>query len=520
MGYSTNKPYQRSTYRAPTDGSYDRYLKSGTMVGNKESVLEKPYKVSTYAQMQQDFNIPIPPSFDWGDLPVIPGMDLPPPPGDIVPIGGTGALTCYWTSTGCEQLVGCWAGSDLVLDGPEAATAGYMTPQVIAGEIVQTTISGAENRGIDFVLNPLVSRNTFTVSFKDANGVIASQTIDIECQLAVSLLYSIIDSFAAQISISKNSSGVISAVVRLGSALLKYTTFDGSTWSTLSTIDDSFYSNSYFQYDISKDVPRIIAVNLDDYSNIRLYEFSGGVWNSYSYTAGSGAFFYTNLTVDSLDNPHVVVTHYLSGTYSFKHLYISAGNLVLEDIVTIGTGIGSLSLLYSTFTNTSNTIYFGYIVVNSSDSDQNVYIVSGTTGSWNSPEVVLALGTTGGYAYGGLTNVSNSPHIAITHDNNTYYLVKSGTWSSTNIGTALRNPRIVQAGIYIFITGYEYISFSYYYRALYLDSSWQVYYSSPTNTESIGGVNFSGELVFSDTDNALYRVDVLGSVGYVTIHYL
>ena len=124
MGYSSNKPYQRTTYRTPTDPSYDRYLKSGTMVGNKESVLEKPYKTSTYAQMQQDFNIPTPPSFDWGDLPVIPGMDLPPPPGDVSPIGGTGGLTCYWTSTGCEQLVGCWAGSDLVLDGPEAATAG------------------------------------------------------------------------------------------------------------------------------------------------------------------------------------------------------------------------------------------------------------------------------------------------------------------------------------------------------------------------------------------------------------
>lgn len=181
MGYSTNKPYQRTTYRAPTDGSYDRYLKSGTLVGNKESMLEKPYKVSTYAQMQQDFNIPIPPSFDWGDLPVIPGMDLPPPPGDVIPIGGTGGLTCYWTSTGCEQLVGCWAGSDLVLDGPEAATAGYLPPSVSEGEIVQTTISGSENRGIDFVLNPLVPRNTFTVSFKDANGVIASQTIDITC---------------------------------------------------------------------------------------------------------------------------------------------------------------------------------------------------------------------------------------------------------------------------------------------------------------------------------------------------
>lgn len=184
MGYSTNKPYQRSTYRAPTDGSYDRYLKSGTLVGNKESVLEKPYKTSTYAQMQQDFNIPLPPPFDWGDLPVIPGMDLPPPPGDVIPIGGTGALTCYWTSTGCEQLVGCWAGSDLVLDGPEAATAGYLPPQVSEGEIVQTTISGSENRGIDFVLNPAVPRNIFTVSFKDANGVIASQTIDITCTTA------------------------------------------------------------------------------------------------------------------------------------------------------------------------------------------------------------------------------------------------------------------------------------------------------------------------------------------------
>src|SRR5574343_535615 len=181
MGYSTNKPYQRSTYRAPTDGSNNRYLKSGTIVGNKESVLEKPYKVSTYAQMQQDFNIPTPPSFDWGDLPVIPGMDLPPPPGDVIQIGGTGGLTCYWTRTGCEQVVGCCEGSDLVLDGPEAATAGYIPQSVSEGEIVQTTISGSETCGIDFVLSPLVPRNTFTVSFKDANGVIASQTIDITC---------------------------------------------------------------------------------------------------------------------------------------------------------------------------------------------------------------------------------------------------------------------------------------------------------------------------------------------------
>src|SRR3990172_8567254 len=137
MAYSKTKPYQRTNYRGATDPHYDRYLKEAEIAGKaenvKESELEKPYNSKTYNEMQQEYNLVLPPPFEWGELPgPIPGITLPDPPPGITPIGGTGALQCWWTSTGCEQLVGCWAGSDLELDGPEAATAGYQPANVIA----------------------------------------------------------------------------------------------------------------------------------------------------------------------------------------------------------------------------------------------------------------------------------------------------------------------------------------------------------------------------------------------------
>ena len=115
MAYSKTKPYNRTSYKGATDPSYDRYLKEAVAAGKaenvKESELEKPYNVKqTYSAMQQDYQPITPPVIDPGP--------------------GTGGLKCIWTSTGCEQLVGCWAGSDIILDGPEAATAGYMPVEV------------------------------------------------------------------------------------------------------------------------------------------------------------------------------------------------------------------------------------------------------------------------------------------------------------------------------------------------------------------------------------------------------
>jgi hypothetical protein len=166
MVYSKVKPYNRTNYKGATDPSYDRFLKEAVNAGKaenvKESELEKPYNVKqTYGAMQQNYNPITPPVIDPGP--------------------GTGKLKCLWTSTGCEQLVGCWAGSDIVLDGPEAATAGYMPVEIITGEIVKQTINRSEGRALELIMSPLPRRNTFRVKFKDGLGVTFEQLIDIGC---------------------------------------------------------------------------------------------------------------------------------------------------------------------------------------------------------------------------------------------------------------------------------------------------------------------------------------------------
>lgn len=166
MAYSSSKLYQRTTYDKLKQKSYDRLLKEQVAAGTadpKESVLEKPYKSKTYATMQQEYNPVLPPTVDPG--------------------AGTGGFKCIWINSGCDQLIGCWAGSDIDISGPDASNAGYLAPEFIEGELVKWEVSGSENRGIEILVANTPRRNTFTVKFRDGNGVIYSEAIDIECSV-------------------------------------------------------------------------------------------------------------------------------------------------------------------------------------------------------------------------------------------------------------------------------------------------------------------------------------------------
>lgn len=142
--------------------SRTRFLKDTGARLAKESSLEKPYQGRDYQEMHQ-----------YPDVPLPPVVDDPPP--------GTGGLTCWYSEEGCEQLVGCWTGSDISLEGPLAHEAGYIEPNVIKGELIKWETSGLDDRGIEITMNPAVSENVFEVRFKDGNGEIHSFSLAITC---------------------------------------------------------------------------------------------------------------------------------------------------------------------------------------------------------------------------------------------------------------------------------------------------------------------------------------------------
>jgi len=433
MGYSSNKPYQRTSYRGPTDPSFDRYLKEGTLISNKESVLEKPYNNKTYATMQQDFNPPPIPPWDWDPFkppPIIPPG--PPPPG-IFPPGGTGDLTCYYISQGCEQLVGCWAGSDLVLDGPEAATAGYLPPVVSQGEIVSQTISGSENRGIEFVLNPLVPRNTFTVSFKDANGVIASETVDITCAEP--------PSWTSDYPTCFESTGNKPTAVALSNGYLHIFS-DGTTSG-----------------------------------NRRLTHI---IWDgsSYSCTGLADLAYECAACVDSSDNIYIAYTDNDGGAQQIIKVGIYNGSTwSYETVKDFGSDYGAISSISIELdSNGYLHIIAGIMPVNSTPFDYNIYHYTNSSGSWQEEIIVSAI------HYSAVLDFyidGTTIHLAYWHreSGTTSYLeYLFGSWGSWSASTTIKSGSSFYDNIDFFKTadGYKHIITAYgsYCREYLYTSSW------------------------------------------------
>jgi hypothetical protein len=427
MAYSKAKPYQRTSYKGAVDPSYDRFLKEAATLGKaeniKESELEKPYNVKqTYSAMQQDYDPLTPPTID-------PGV-------------GTGGLKCIWTSTGCEQLVGCWAGSDIVLTGPEAATAGYLPIVPVTGEIVKQTIGGSESRGIDIIMSPIPLRNTFTVRFKDGLGTIHEVPIDITCPHGVGWLTKII--FAAgnwilansvRLYLDQSNGYLHSACIDSNTGEVKYSYFDGVGW----TSETAFTAEDYV--DICLDGssnPFIVSTRSTGFPNRKIISVvkSGVTWTETDLLTGIVGAVIGAVFKDSSNYIHII---YENGTATQKiisHATNASGSWLSEDLVTFNKDAGwdGFSQGYSACIAPNDTIhlvYTQYYSITSPSSYSNIVRhKSGTYGSW-SGATTLETRTSFLIEVTSACSSDNANNIYVIFDSSTSvrYYAYTGSWS-------------------------------------------------------------------------------------------
>lgn len=497
MPYSSTKLYQKTFYDKVKTRSYDRLLKEGLTAGTadpKESMLEKPYKSKTYSDMQQEYNPVLPPTVD-------PGV-------------GTGGLKCTWVGTGCEQLIGCWAGSDLVITGPEAATAGYQIPTVTAGEIVKWTVSGSENRGLEIIMSGIPLRNTFTVRFKDGLGVIHEVPIDIVCPHGVGWSSNIIYAPGSWIDpISPRAflgpTGLLYFVgINPNDGNIVYGFFDGSGWTTESVGTGEDYLDICLN---SSDEPIIFSTRNVIYPDRKIIAIvkSGGTWTESDILTGIPNASVKYVFRDSSDYLHIFYSSSVIDQKFIYHATNSSGIWLTELLVTYTQDItwtafdqgfsaciasdDTLHLIFTqSYTKESPTIYSSI-----------VYHISGTYGSWSGVTTIVSRNTFI-YSTASTCSVDNSDniHLIFIDAIAVRYHLFTGSWSAgeTITGSDATNALlgIVKGsdGIY-YIDALNYSSILLEYKKIV---SW-------TNTEldAIYGGYF-GKVLYDYTNNIIHVV--------------
>jgi hypothetical protein len=430
--YSKTKLYQKTVYDKVKLRSYDRLLKEANLQGSgdpKESNLEKPYKSKTYSQMQQEYNPPLPPVIDPGT--------------------GTGGLRCIWTSTGCEQLVGCWAGSDIVITGPEANTAGYIEPTIAEGEIISWNVSGSENRGIEILMSAIPRRNTFTVRFKDGTGVIHEEAINIDCNV---ITYN--DEVIKQLptfvwgDIKTAIYGTTLAYsyttydLDSNEARIVYSTWDGSAWSAEEIAFSETFSGASptvldFIYDSSGNPCVVHEVYGSFVTKVYLTKKASGTWTTTEISANN---FYAedytvSLMVDSSGYLHCVGPVVSSGSIKFVHITNSSGSWVTEDCT------GSYYSIYNSGAaiDSDNVIHLIVQHRTTSGSTADITHFYGTSGIFSSESVETDIDSTSSGGYGRIrTRVDSSKRVCFglvvwTDKGKIYQKPNGGSWSSSTV---------------------------------------------------------------------------------------
>ena len=505
MVYSKTKPYNKTGFKGAADPSYDRYLKEAVNAGKaenvKESELEKPYNVKqTYGTMQQDYNPILPPVIEWPDLPgVIPGITVPVDDDEgIIPVG-TGGLNCIWTSTGCEQLVGCWAGSDIVLEGPEAATAGYMPVIASVGEIVKQTISGAGGRGIELVLNPSMPSNSFTVYFHDGNGKVYAKHMDITCDIGLSWQIEEIT------GVGTYNNAITACVDSLGHAhifsdngtKLAHITWNGLSYSVEELsyrgaiaavfVDGSDYLHvAYDVLDLAEDKDTIVYATNASGSWVETTVHNLG-------TVGSGTS--VVLLKDSSNYLHIV---YRRSDNRIYHVTNSSGSWVAETVI---TPAGSLAGGISAVIKASDTIELVY-VERISNTNYLKY-TSGTFGSW-AASTTIASGTA---FYDNLVlrlDSSEYKHIITSLGSVLTEYVYISSWQATSIAgstPSYRYPKaLIQANI-IYSIVLEAYAGNYRLRDAIKNTTWELPNVIDTGYSGLGDTH---AIVYNSKLNSLH----------------
>jgi hypothetical protein len=500
MVYSKVKPYNKTSYKGAADPSYDRFLKEAVNLGKaenvKESELEKPYNVKqTYGAMQQNYNPVTPPVIDPGP--------------------GTGGLNCLWTSTGCEQLVGCWAGSDIVLDGPEAATAGYMPVEVLTGAIVKHTVGGSEGRGIELIMSPIPQRNTFNVKFKDGLGIIHTQLIDIVCPHGVAWdrvsIYNPGSWVALTDTFMDNSNGYLHNLsVSFATFSLFYNFFDGNSW-TAETIAGFWFSCPLVYIDVLGN-PSLLYLSGTDIVGLTK---SSGTWNSFTALSSLGA----NLVLkavhrDSSGYTHLIYVYENLGVeYRVYYATDSSGSWQTELLVTL-TVTGSWEEVYQGITSAIDSsdnvhvIYYQQQVDTTPNPDvyeTKFYHIYGTYGSWSAPvQIGNTITVFDTYKLVCSVDASNRVHFAISSGTEFAYYLYNGSWNTKEVITSSVTNLVLNGVVSnltdIFCTAYLNLAPSEELLEYTKATTWT------TQTLADTYIGASGKLFYYPTGNVLYLV--------------
>jgi hypothetical protein len=487
--YSSNKPYQRSTYRTGTDPNYDRLLKEGKAITEKESVLEKPYKAKNYNSMQQDYN-PIP---------------LPP----LDPGYGTGGFKCVYVEDGCDQLVGCWAGSDIKLDGDDAETAGYVLPiNVTEGEIVKTVIGGGEDRGITLYLNPLVARNTFEVTFKAGNGELFTEKIDIACSTLPTYYVDYLPaSYAGNRAVAvSDSSGYLHIFADGYVDPTRAITY--IVWTNLG-YTDSLLSDAALLTSACIDSSDNIYVAYFLYSSgaeqvIKVATYNGSIW-SYETIKDFGASVITteapNIQLDSSGYLHIIVqVQPVSGSPYDKYIYhyTNSSGSWQEEILTAALH-GTVRLNYY-IDGTTIHLAFWHREVNVS----YLEYMSGSWGSWSATTTVKS----GVSYYDNLSIVKTSDgnkHIITAYNIYCYEYIYTSSWSEQLIYSSTienRSPHAIAVGNLVYACLLVASGFDYYPVVFEKDTSWN------TRSTELGGdqTSMAPFILYDDVSSLLHII--------------